>query len=93
MATATTTTPKTVKGGSFLVEDRAPEEIFVPEDFTDEQRQIGQMTEEFMTGEVVLQIEELEHKKEGLMVELLRKAAELGLLRSEERRVGKECRL
>jgi len=80
MATVTTPTTQAIKGGSFLVEDRTPEEVFTPEDFTDEHRQIGQMTEEFMAGEVVPQIEELEHKKEGLMVELLRKGAELGLL-------------
>ena len=77
---ATAVTAKTIRGGSFLIEERAPEDVFIPEDFTDEQRQIGQMTEEFMAGEVVPQIEELEHKKEGLMVELLRKAAGLGLL-------------
>ena len=80
MATATTPTTKAVKGGSFLIEDRTPEEVFFPEDFSDEHRQIGQMAEEFMAGEVVPQIEELEHKKEGLMVELLRKGADLGLL-------------
>ncbi|MGH9862020.1 MAG: acyl-CoA dehydrogenase family protein [Candidatus Acidiferrales bacterium] len=77
---ATAVTAKTLRGGSFLIEERAPEDVFIPEDFTDEQRQIGQMTEEFMSGEVVPQIEELEHKKVGLMVELLRKAAGLGLL-------------
>jgi alkylation response protein AidB-like acyl-CoA dehydrogenase len=38
------------------------------------------MTEEFATNEVLAQAEDLEHQKEGLMVELLRKAAELGLL-------------
>ncbi|MFQ5695851.1 MAG: acyl-CoA dehydrogenase family protein, partial [Terriglobia bacterium] len=77
---ATATTQKTIRGGSFLVEDRAPEEIFIPADLTDEQRQMGQTTEEFITKEVVPQAEELEHHKEGLMVELLRKAGELGLL-------------
>jgi alkylation response protein AidB-like acyl-CoA dehydrogenase len=77
---ATSVTQKTIRGGSFLVEDRTPEEVFSPEDFSDEQRQIGQMTEEFAANEVLARAEELEHKKEGLLVELLRKAADLGLL-------------
>src|SRR3989304_7037365 len=71
---------KRIRGASFLIEDRAPGDVFIPEDFSDEQREIGQTTEEFIAGEVVPRAEELEHKKEGLMVELLRKAAEIGLL-------------
>ena len=70
MATAPTTTAKAVKGGSFLLEDRAPEDIFTPEDFTDEQRQIGQMTEEFMTNEVLPQVEKIEHGDKKLLIEL-----------------------
>src|SRR3989344_2513714 len=77
---ATIATEKKIRGGSFLIEDRTPGEVFIPEEFTDEQRQIGQTTEEFIAGEVVPRAEELEHKKEGLMPELLRKAAEIGLL-------------
>ncbi|MBI4465978.1 MAG: acyl-CoA dehydrogenase family protein [Acidobacteria bacterium] len=77
---ATVATEKRIRGGSFLVEDRAPGEVFIPEEFTDEQRQIAQTTEEFVLHEVVPQAEELEHKKEGLMAALLRKAAEIGLL-------------
>ena len=41
---ATATVPKTkIAGGSFLIEDRQPEEVFTPEDFTDEHRQIAQL--------------------------------------------------
>ncbi|MBI2955887.1 MAG: acyl-CoA dehydrogenase family protein, partial [Acidobacteria bacterium] len=80
MATAPTTAAKTIKGGSFLIEERAPEEIFIPEEFTDEQRQIGQMTEEFLTNEVLPHVEEIEHGDKKLLVELMRKASELGLL-------------
>jgi len=77
---ATAVTQKQIRGGSFLVEDRAPADVFIPEDFNEEQRQIAQMTEEFATKEVLARADELEHQKEGLMAELLRKAAELGLL-------------
>ena len=46
MATTTIAIPKT-KGGAFLLERRAPEEIFTPEDFTAEHRAIAKTTEEF----------------------------------------------
>ena len=39
------------KGGSFLVEDSAAEDVFTPEDFSDEQRMIGDMTEQFVEDE------------------------------------------
>ncbi|MBI4461588.1 MAG: acyl-CoA dehydrogenase family protein [Acidobacteria bacterium] len=77
---ATLATGKQVRGSSFLIEDRTPEEIFTPEEFTDEQRQIGQTTEEFVTNEILPHVEELEQHQEGLMPTLLRKAGELGLL-------------
>ncbi|MGH8650496.1 MAG: acyl-CoA dehydrogenase family protein, partial [Burkholderiales bacterium] len=78
---ATTATPSaTRKGGSFLIEACRPEEVFTPADLSDDQRLIGQTADEFVIKEVVPLAEELEHKKEGLMPELLRKAGELGLL-------------
>ena len=80
---ATTTTPTAIRGGSFLIEDRSPDEIFIPEEFSDEQRQIGQTTREFIANEVLPQAEELEQHKEGLTQSLLRKAGELGLLGGE----------
>jgi len=83
MATAPTTTTKAIKGGSFLVEDRTLDDVFTPEEFTDEQRQIGQMTEEFMTNEVLPQAEKMEHGDRALLVSLMRKAAELGLMSAD----------
>lgn len=80
---ATTTTQSAIRGGSFLIEDRSPDEVFIPEEFSDEQRQIGQTTREFIANEVLPQAEELEQHKEGLTQSLLRKAGELGLLGGE----------
>ncbi len=80
---ATTTTQTAIRGGSFLIEDRSPDEVFIPEEFSDEQRQIGQTTREFIANEVLPQAEELEQHKEGLTQSLLRKAGELGLLGGE----------
>jgi alkylation response protein AidB-like acyl-CoA dehydrogenase len=71
---------KLVKGGSFLIEERAPEEIFTPEDFTDEHRMIADTTREFMDKEVVPRIDELEKHDWKLSRELVGKAADLGLI-------------
>ncbi len=79
MATITATFPK-VKGGSFLIEAVAPEEVFTPEDFTEEQQQMAATTDQFLRNEIVPHIERLEHQEPGLAVSLLRKAGELGLL-------------
>src|SRR5215813_2062871 len=78
MATAVVPKQKIV-GGSFLIEDRRPEEIFTPEDFTDEHRQIAQTTEEFARNEIIPNIEKIEHKDWTTTRELITKASELGL--------------
>ena len=41
-----------IKGGEFLISDQTPAEVFTPEDFTDEQRMIGDTTREFVDNEV-----------------------------------------
>jgi len=77
---ATAAVPKTkIAGGSFLIEDRQPEEVFTPEDFTDEHRQIAQTTEEFALKEIVPNIEKIEHKDFSVSRDLIKKASELGL--------------
>jgi alkylation response protein AidB-like acyl-CoA dehydrogenase len=68
-----------IKGGSFLIEQRKPEEIFTPEDMTDQHRLIAQTAEEFMQQEVVPRARQIEEKNLPLLRELLRKAAEIGL--------------
>lgn len=78
MATQTAVSPK-IKGGSFLIEERSPAEIFTPEDFTGEHKQIARTTDEFIQNEVMPNVERIEHKDFPLLKELLKKAAELGL--------------
>src|SRR5215510_7026538 len=78
MATAVLPKQKIV-GGSFLIEDRRPDEIFTPEDFTEEHRQIAQTTEEFARNEIIPNIEKIEHKDWATTRELIKKASELGL--------------
>ena len=84
MATATDTTKKThVKGGAFLVGSTAPEDVFTPEEFTDEHKMIADTTAEFVENEVLPHAEAIEAKDMELQVGLLRKAGELGLLSAE----------
>jgi alkylation response protein AidB-like acyl-CoA dehydrogenase len=79
MATTSATRAKKVAGGSFLIEDRAPDEIFTPEDFTEEHRQVAQTAEEFAVNEIVPVSDRIEQKDFALTRELIRKASELGL--------------
>src|SRR6476661_5042307 len=78
MATATVSLPKT-KGGAFLIEDRTPDEIFTPEDLTEEHRAIARTADEFWRKEVEPNLDDIQHQKPGVAVSVLRKAAELGL--------------
>ena len=81
MATSNATvTAKRVKGGSFLTEERQPQDIFTPEDFSEEQRQIAKTAIDFTTNEVVPAAAEIEAKNFALTRDLLRKAGELGLM-------------
>ncbi|HEX8922473.1 MAG TPA: acyl-CoA dehydrogenase family protein [Pyrinomonadaceae bacterium] len=69
-----------IKGGSFLIEEQSPEEVFTPEDITEEHRMIGETTREFIDGEVRPRIPELEKHDWELARELIKKSAELGLV-------------
>jgi alkylation response protein AidB-like acyl-CoA dehydrogenase len=79
MAT-TAAAPKTrISGGSFLLETRRPDEVFTPEDFTEQQQLIGQTAEEFTVNEILPNIEKMEHKDFSISRGLLKKAGDLGL--------------
>ncbi|ELK47000.1 acyl-CoA dehydrogenase family protein [Halobacillus sp. ACCC02827] len=69
-----------IKGGGFVVEDLKAEDIITPEDFTDEHLMIAKTTEDFVVGEVVPKIDQLENHEFEHSVALLKKAGELGLL-------------
>jgi alkylation response protein AidB-like acyl-CoA dehydrogenase len=78
---ATTTAKRSVtRGGGFLVESCAPQDLFTPADLSDDHKLIGQTAEEFVTKEVLPLAADLELHKEGLMAGLLKKSADLGLL-------------
>jgi alkylation response protein AidB-like acyl-CoA dehydrogenase len=69
-----------IKGGAFLIESIPPQEVFTPEEFTEEQRLIAKAAVEFVVGEIQPQLEDIEAQKEGLLPSLVKKAGELGFL-------------
>src|SRR5262245_57813889 len=77
---ATIAVPTTrISGGSFLLEERQPDEVFTPEDFSEQHLLIAQTAEEFAQNEITPNIEKMEHKDFRVIRELLKKAGELGL--------------
>jgi len=79
MATTTAVPKNKISGGSFLLESRQPEEVFTPEDFSEQHRLIGQTAEEFAVNEILPNVEKIEHKDFSVSRGLLKKAGELGL--------------
>ncbi|ASF40301.1 MULTISPECIES: acyl-CoA dehydrogenase family protein [Halobacillus] len=69
-----------IKGGGFMVEDLSAEDVITPEDFTDEHLMIAKTAEDFVLGEVVPKIDNLENHEFEHSVKLLKQAGELGLL-------------
>ncbi|MGD0869337.1 MAG: acyl-CoA dehydrogenase family protein [Bryobacteraceae bacterium] len=71
---------KRVKGGSFLTEERDPQDVFTPEDLSQEHRQIAKTAIDFTQNEVMPAAGEIEAKNFQVTKGLLRKAGELGLM-------------
>jgi alkylation response protein AidB-like acyl-CoA dehydrogenase len=68
------------KGGSWLLEDTSPADVFTPEKLTDEHRLMAQTTTEFIDAEVMPSLDRLESKDWELARSLVRRGGELGLL-------------
>ncbi len=71
---------KILSGGEYLIAETPCEDVFTPEDFTDEQRQMGETTEQFVANEIVPNIEEIDKQNFDIVVEGMKKCGELGLL-------------
>lgn len=69
-----------VKGGEFLIKDTAAQDIFIPEEWSEEQQMIAEMCRDFLKQNVNNQLDRIDSGEEGLMPSLLEKAGELGLL-------------
>ena len=77
---ATDVIPKIIPGGFFLLTDAAPEEVFTPEDFSEEQQQIARTTAEFAEKSILPRAGEIETKDFALTRQLLAESGQLGLM-------------
>lgn len=75
-----TTKTKAITGGEFLIRDVAADDIFIPEEWTEEQAMMKQMCLDFVNNEIVPHLDRIDSLEEGFMPSLLDKAGELGLL-------------
>ena len=69
-----------LKGGEFLIKETYPQDIFIPEEWDEEQQMIAQTCHDFLDQEVFTKLDEIDEMQEGLMETLLTKAGELGML-------------
>jgi len=79
MTTLTDISRRTTKGTAFLIEDSAPQDIFTPEDLSEEHLAVGHMVDEFWANEVEPNLPAIREKKPGVAMAVLRKSVELGL--------------
>ena len=71
---------KLLKGGEYLIKKTDVEDVFTPEDFNDEQKQIAETTEQFVMNEIVPHIEEIDNQNFDIVIEGMKKCGDLGLL-------------
>lgn len=69
-----------LKGGEYLIADVPCADVFTPEEFTDEQKQIGETTEQFIVNEIMPHIEEIDKQNFDIVIDGMKKCGELGLL-------------
>lgn len=77
---ATITENVTLKGGEFLIKDSNYQDLFIPEDFNEEQLMVKETVKSFVEQEIHPYVERIEKLEEGLIPSILDKFAELGLL-------------
>ncbi|MEO5910462.1 MAG: acyl-CoA dehydrogenase family protein [Pelobium sp.] len=70
----------TIKGGEFIISETDFNDVFIPEEFDEEQLMIQKTCEDFLSAEVFPNLDRIDKQEEGLMESLMNKAGELGLL-------------
>lgn len=73
---------KPISGGEFIIRDVSCDEIFTPEEWTEEHLMMKQTAKDFINSRVVPNLDAIDAQEEGLMTQLLDEAGELGLLSS-----------
>lgn len=74
------TNNKPITGGEFLIRETLSSDIFIPEDWSEEQIMMKKTCEEFLAQEVFPKLDAIDHQEEGLMQSIMDKAGALGLL-------------
>jgi alkylation response protein AidB-like acyl-CoA dehydrogenase len=69
-----------LKGGEWLVKESSPFDVYTPEDFTEEEKMIRDMCDQFLDAEVYPILDRIDNMEPGLMKSLLQKTGEQGLL-------------
>ncbi|MEO7801984.1 MAG: acyl-CoA dehydrogenase family protein, partial [Ginsengibacter sp.] len=69
-----------IKGAEWLIKESQAAETFTPENYTEEQRMVREMCEQFLKTEVIPNVERIDQMEAGLMISLMEKAGEQGLL-------------
>ncbi|SFE99958.1 acyl-CoA dehydrogenase family protein [Thermoflexibacter ruber] len=69
-----------LKGGEFLIKETEAQDIFIPEEFTEEQRAMAEACKQFIDKEVTPHVQRMDSMEEGFMRSVMQKAGELGLL-------------
>jgi alkylation response protein AidB-like acyl-CoA dehydrogenase len=77
--TTVTDIPRETKGTAFLLEDSTPQDVFTPEDLSEEHLAVAHMVDEFWANEVEPNLPAIREKKPGLALEVLRRSVDLGL--------------
>ncbi len=73
-------TKEILRGGQFIVKETKCEDVFTPEDFSEEQRMMRDSVAEFNEREVIAKRDRFEKKDYALTEEVMKKAGELGFL-------------
>jgi alkylation response protein AidB-like acyl-CoA dehydrogenase len=71
---------KVLKSGEFLVSEVESKDVFIPEEFNEEQLMIAQTCKDFLEAEVYPNLEKVEKSDRELMKSMLKKSGELGLM-------------
>jgi alkylation response protein AidB-like acyl-CoA dehydrogenase len=80
MDTVANKSKEAIKGGEFLIRETHAADIFIPEEFSEEQRMMAQACQDFIDQEINPHVERMDSLEEGFMANLLNKAGEMGLL-------------
>ena len=71
---------QTINGGEWLIKESNATDIFIPEDFNEEQLMVRDMCAQFLSTEIIPVVNRIDNLEAGLMASLVAKAGEQGLL-------------